>query len=322
MRFRASFLLYVLHSATFALEKPAGGVCPKRGCLMSRRLVWLATFLLFSGFGLIAGPAFAQYPGYGAYDTDPYRTRLHDYGPGYSGGFGVETPDHSLYIDEYGRQYIGPQGGYAPPPPPAYAPPPAPAYSAGPPPAPAYAAAPPDGQVYADPLGTGPARAGHKASDYDLGDTAARKTAQIIPNPTHEPPGTVVIDTGTRHLYLVTGDGQAIEYGIGVGREGFAWKGRATVRRKAEWPSWTPPADMLKRRPDLPARMAGGIDNPLGARALYLFQGKRDTMFRIHGTNEPDTIGQAVSSGCIRMMNGDVIDLYHRVPIGATVVVL
>ena len=113
-----------------------------------------------------------------------------------------------------------------------------------------------------------------------------------------------------------------MRYDIGVGREGFEWSGTARVERKAEWPSWTPPADMIKRRPDIPHFMKGGIENPLGARAMYLFNGKGDTGFRIHGTNEPDTIGQAVSSGCIRLMNADVIDLYNRVHVGAKVVVL
>jgi lipoprotein-anchoring transpeptidase ErfK/SrfK len=134
--------------------------------------------------------------------------------------------------------------------------------------------------------------------------------------------GTIVINTNERNLYLVQPGGTAIRYGIGVGREGFTWKGTAQVGRKSEWPRWIPPKDMLKRRPDLPEEMDGGLDNPLGARALYLFQGKKDTLFRIHGTNEPDSIGKAVSSGCIRLMNADVIDLYQRVHIGTRVVVL
>jgi lipoprotein-anchoring transpeptidase ErfK/SrfK len=113
-----------------------------------------------------------------------------------------------------------------------------------------------------------------------------------------------------------------MRYDIGVGRDGFAWSGEAYIGRRAEWPTWTPPADMLKRRPDIPHFMKGGIDNPLGARAMYLYNAKGDTMFRIHGTNEPDTIGQAVSSGCIRLLNADVIDLYDRVKVGAHVVVL
>lgn len=120
-------------------------------------------------------------------------------------------------------------------------------------------------------------------------------------------------------------DGEAMRYGVGVGREGFAWAGRARIRRKAEWPKWTPPAEMIKRRPDLAKYrngMPGGPDNPLGARALYLYQGSRDTLYRIHGTNEPWTIGQAMSSGCIRLLNDDVKDLYNRVGLGTRVVVL
>ncbi|MGP8191998.1 MAG: L,D-transpeptidase [Methylovirgula sp.] len=158
--------------------------------------------------------------------------------------------------------------------------------------------------------------------DPDSEAAGSPKTAQIVANPTSEPPGTIVVDTKTRHLFYVQKDGMAIEYGIGVGREGFAWKGIAYVGRKAEWPRWIPPKEMLKRRPDLPTQMDGGIANPLGARALYLFENNKDTLFRIHGTNEPDTIGKAVSSGCIRMMNADVMDLYQRVAVGTRVVVL
>lgn len=130
-------------------------------------------------------------------------------------------------------------------------------------------------------------------------------------------PGTIVINTAERRLYLVQERGTAIRYGIGVGRDGFAWKGVRTVTEKREWPSWTPPPQMLKRQPYLPRFMPGGIDNPLGARALYL----GGTLYRIHGSNEPETIGQAVSSGCFRMTNDDVVHLYDRVKIGATVIV-
>jgi lipoprotein-anchoring transpeptidase ErfK/SrfK len=144
-------------------------------------------------------------------------------------------------------------------------------------------------------------------------------TRMLVTDPTGQKAGSVTIDTNRRALYLSLGGGQAIRYGVGVGRAGFEWRGRAHVGRKAEWPSWTPPAAMLKRRPDLPRFMNGGINNPLGARALYLYNGGRDTLFRIHGTNEPWTIGQAVSSGCIRMMNDDVMDLYSRVRVGASV---
>ena len=131
-------------------------------------------------------------------------------------------------------------------------------------------------------------------------------------------PGTIIVDTPSRYLYLVQPGGKAIRYGIGVGRPGFEWAGVKRVTRKAEWPSWTPPAEMLKRRPDLPTFMKGGIDNPLGARALYL----GSSLYRIHGTNEPWTIGQNVSSGCIRMMNDDVVDLYSRVRVGTRVIVI
>lgn len=131
-------------------------------------------------------------------------------------------------------------------------------------------------------------------------------------------PGTIVISTKERRLYLVQPGGKALKYGVGVGRQGFQWGGAQTVTRKAEWPGWTPPPQMRKRRPDLPAHMPGGPNNPLGARALYL----GSTLYRIHGSNEPETIGQAVSSGCIRMMNHDVVDLYNRVQVGTRVVVL
>ena len=132
------------------------------------------------------------------------------------------------------------------------------------------------------------------------------------------PVGTLVVDTPSRYLYLVLGNGRALRYGIGVGRPGFEWAGEKRVTRKAEWPDWTPPPEMLKRRPDLPKHMAGGPANPLGARALYL----GSSLYRIHGTNEPETIGRNVSSGCIRMMNEDVTDLYNRVPVGARVIVI
>jgi lipoprotein-anchoring transpeptidase ErfK/SrfK len=144
---------------------------------------------------------------------------------------------------------------------------------------------------------------------------------QLVHYRGRERAGTIVVDTETRHLYLVREGGVAIRYGIGVGRDGFTWSGRAQVRRKASWPGWTPPEEMLRRRPDLPRYMKGGINNPLGCRALYLFQGEKDTLYRIHGTNEPWTIGSAESSGCIRMLNEDVLDLHDRVPLGTAVVV-
>lgn len=135
---------------------------------------------------------------------------------------------------------------------------------------------------------------------------------------TRERPGTIVVNTSERRLYLVQDGGTAIRYGIGVGRDGFTWAGEKTVTDKREWPSWTPPEQMLRRQPGLPRFMPGGPENPLGARALYL----GSSLYRIHGSNEPDTIGQAVSSGCFRMTNADVIHLYDRVKLGARVVVL
>jgi len=130
--------------------------------------------------------------------------------------------------------------------------------------------------------------------------------------------GTIIVNTAERRLYLVLGNGRALRYGVGVGRPGFEWGGSKTITRKAEWPDWTPPPQMLKRRPDLPRHMKGGPENPLGARALYL----GGSLYRIHGSNEPETIGQAVSSGCIRMLNDDVMDLYTRVKVGTRVVVV
>jgi lipoprotein-anchoring transpeptidase ErfK/SrfK len=179
---------------------------------------------------------------------------------------------------------------------PLYGPPPTPTYSGG-----TVAALPqpaPDLGVARE----APAEFQRQEVDYDGG----------------ERPGTIVIDTPHKFLYLVKRGRRALRYGIGVGRPGFEWSGVKTISRKAEWPGWTPPAEMMLRRPDLPAHMEGGIGNPLGARALYL----GSSLYRIHGTNEPWTIGQNVSSGCIRMMNQDVIDLYNRVSVGTKVIVL
>ena len=141
-----------------------------------------------------------------------------------------------------------------------------------------------------------------------------------VTDPTKERPGTIVIETMERQLYLVLPDGKAMRYGVTVGDEAYGWKGAATVDRKAEWPAWNPPAEMVKRWPHVHP-MQGGPGNPLGARALYLSDKGRDTLYRIHGTNEPEKIGQAASSGCIRMRNIDVVDLFNRVPVGATVIV-
>jgi lipoprotein-anchoring transpeptidase ErfK/SrfK len=149
---------------------------------------------------------------------------------------------------------------------------------------------------------------------YEL-DPQFRK--QVVYYRSSEAPGTIIVVTAERHLYLVQGNGRAIRYGIGVGREGFTWQGLVNITRKAEWPDWTPPPEMIQRQPYLPRFMAGGPGNPLGARAMYL----GTTVYRIHGTNRPDTIGTAVSSGCFRLVNRDVADLYERVPVGTKVII-
>jgi lipoprotein-anchoring transpeptidase ErfK/SrfK len=148
----------------------------------------------------------------------------------------------------------------------------------------------------------------------------------VVSYKTSQAPGTIIIDPREHYLYLVLGDGKAMRYGVGVGRDGFGWHGTVRVGRKAEWPGWTPPPEMIARERRkgiiLPAYMEGGVRNPLGARALYLYNGGGDTAYRIHGSNEPWTIGRDVSSGCFRMVNKDVIDLYNRVRVGAKVIVL
>jgi lipoprotein-anchoring transpeptidase ErfK/SrfK len=146
----------------------------------------------------------------------------------------------------------------------------------------------------------------------------ARFKRQIVAYVGHEAPGTVIIDTPNTHLYFILGNGRAVRYGIGVGRDGFTWSGVQAISKKAEWPDWTPPEEMLARQPYLPRFMAGGPGNPLGARAMYL----GGSIYRIHGTNQPATIGGRVSSGCIRMTNDDVVDLYSRVNVGTKVIVL
>lgn len=147
---------------------------------------------------------------------------------------------------------------------------------------------------------------------------------QVVADPTGERPGTVVVSTANRFLYLILDDGQAIRYGVGVGRDGFMWSGRGTIGFKREWPTWTPPGTMIERQPELEEFRNGmppGLENPLGARALYIFDDGRDTLYRLHGNNDPNAIGKAVSSGCIRLLNQDVIDLYRRVPVGTDVLV-
>jgi lipoprotein-anchoring transpeptidase ErfK/SrfK len=153
--------------------------------------------------------------------------------------------------------------------------------------------------------------------EEDRFELPARLRRQVVHYPTREAPGTIIIDTPNTYLYLVLGNGKALRYGIGVGRKGFTWSGIKTVGRKAKWPDWVPPPEMLKRQPYLPRFMAGGPGNPMGARALYIGA----TVYRVHGTNQPQTIGHAVSSGCFRLVNPDVIDLYQRVPVGTKIVV-
>ncbi|MGE3644708.1 MAG: L,D-transpeptidase [Beijerinckiaceae bacterium] len=182
--------------------------------------------------------------------------------------------------------------------------------------------------------GVDPSVRAHYASFQDDGYTVPaintrrynrRFLRQVVSYDGEKQPGSIVVDTPNRFLYFITGNNRAIRYGIGVGRDGFRWGGVAKVGRKAPWPTWTPPKDMIARDPEAAkyaSGMPGGVRNPLGARALYLYRNGRDTLFRIHGTNEPSTIGTAVSSGCIRMLNQDVIDLYSRVKTGAKVTVL
>jgi lipoprotein-anchoring transpeptidase ErfK/SrfK len=174
------------------------------------------------------------------------------------------------------------------------------------------------GAVFGLMLAANPANAELDLFSRLFGGTLGQGGHGTVRLDTNQKPGTIIISTSQRRLYYVLGDGTAISYGVGVGRRGFEWSGTKIVSQKRAWPSWTPPAEMLRRRPDLPRHMGGGINNPLGARAMYL----GSSLYRIHGSNEPETIGQAVSSGCIRMTNEDVIDLYNRVRVGTRVVVM
>ena len=163
-----------------------------------------------------------------------------------------------------------------------------------------------------------PVQAAPSDDEGSVAELPARLKRQVVNYPTREAPGTVIIDTPNTYLYYVLGGGQAIRYGIGVGRDGFTWSGTQTITKKAEWPDWTPPPEMIARQPYLPRHMAGGPGNPLGARAMYL----GSSVYRIHGTNAPGTIGTHVSSGCLRLTNEDVSDLYSRVSVGTKVIVL
>jgi lipoprotein-anchoring transpeptidase ErfK/SrfK len=167
--------------------------------------------------------------------------------------------------------------------------------------------------------------AGYQLPRIPIEKVPVKYRRQIVRYETNEKPGTIIVDTKQKFLYLVMADGKAMRYGIGVGREGFEWQGTARIAIKREWPTWTPPAAMIKRQPEL-AKWAGGmppgLSNPLGARALYLFNKKGDSGYRLHGTPEWNSIGHAMSSGCIRLMNQDIIDLYDRVDVGAKVIVM
>jgi lipoprotein-anchoring transpeptidase ErfK/SrfK len=173
-------------------------------------------------------------------------------------------------------------------------------------------------QMQAQPQAAPSVQAAPSEDEGAVYEMPARLRRQTVNYATREAPGTVIIDTPNTYLYYVLGGGQALRYGIGVGREGFTWSGVQSVTKKAEWPDWTPPPEMIARQPYLPRHMAGGPGNPLGARAMYL----GGTVYRIHGTNAPETIGTHVSSGCIRLTNQDVTDLYSRVGVGTKVIVL
>jgi lipoprotein-anchoring transpeptidase ErfK/SrfK len=261
----------------------------------------------------------ARGPAYGAAPPPPYGEPA----PGYY------APPPGVYAPPPPGVYAPqpPQGAYGAPPPGAYAPPPA---QGGYAPQPSYAPPRPPGAIEASPApypgATGSIPRGNVAGLPPEDQPEIGKPKQLPPQfrrqlveyKTREPAGTIIIDTPSTFLYYVNGDGTAVRYGIGVGRDGFTWAGTEKVTRMAEWPDWHPPAEMIERQPYLPRFMAGGESNPMGARALYL--GK--TVYRVHGTNQPSTIGQFVSSGCIRMLNDDVMDLYTRVKVGTKVVVL
>ena len=288
-------------------------------------------------------------------DLPPY-----DPPPGYrraAPGYGQPQRSYELEALPPPGPYAAPgrEPTYAPPPPGQYGPPPQGQYGAapgyppgqpaydpppgyqqdprGPAPRPQYGAVPPQhDNAFRPPAGIGP---GGQPGEVEP-ETTSRLPMDVRPETgprkelppqfrratveyrTREPAGTIIIDTANTYLYLVLGNGQAIRYGIGVGREGFTWNGAQRVSRMAEWPDWHPPSEMIERQPYLPRFMAGGEGNPMGARALYL----GNTLYRIHGTNQPSTIGSFVSSGCIRLTNEDVTDLYYRVKVGTRVVVL
>jgi len=285
------------------------------------------TLFIVIGAAVSAGPAVAQYyppgpPAYGPYvSPPPYRPQN-------------PPPD----VDDIGPgEPFGPPGAGGPPP--GYSTPPGGSaegtpYPGGP------VLTPQDAREWRDTYDRPPEGLSGPRPPGDIGsspqqtiaalppeyrpETGARQELpprlrrQMVDYQTREPAGTIIIDTPDTYLYLVLGRGKALRYGIGVGREGFTWSGTERIRRMSEWPDWYPPAEMIQRQPYLPRMMAGGPGNPLGARALYL----GNTLYRIHGTNQPSTIGQTVSSGCIRLLNDDIEDLFGRVTVGTRVVVL
>jgi lipoprotein-anchoring transpeptidase ErfK/SrfK len=299
-----------------------------------------AVTVLLIGFAVPCGQALAQYyPPPPVYPVQPYPPPplvypAQPYTPGYR-----PVPPAALEDDD-DLAALGPPTtfGFPPPPPPGapyggrviapddpYAPPPPAIAMPNLPPPPGYGA-PGQDDVIRPPMSIGPEQRGVLSAlppDYqpETGPAKAlppqfRRT--MIDYRTKEPAGTIIIDTPHTYLYLVLGNGKAIRYGVGVGREGFTWAGTERISRMAEWPDWHPPPEMIDRQPYLPRFMAGGEGNPLGARALYL--GK--TIYRVHGTNQPSTIGTFVSSGCIRLTNEDITDLYGRVQVGTRVVVM
>jgi lipoprotein-anchoring transpeptidase ErfK/SrfK len=279
------------------------------------------------GYAQPAPPQPRYAPGYPDYQRDPRYQAYRGYQtyPGYQTYRPYESPypAPSPYEPDYGQRQ------YAYPPEPQRAPP----SSQRPSEAslnPAYRSDPALARRFASLYGpvSGEAHALPSVRMADLDPAFIRMTVSYR---TGEAPGTIIIDPANHYLYLIQEGGLAIRYGVGVGRQGFGWSGSATVHDKQEWPDWYPPKEMLARQPELMAHMSelqgglgmpGGTRNPLGARALYLWQGNKDTLYRIHGTAEPWTIGRSVSSGCIRMIDQDVIDLYERVPVGAKVIVL